>query len=155
MKIVIKMNDSSVRIMALHNEAAQAFEHDPEVAVGAEIASWPKQDQTGVESWRAMPDEAIPTDRTFRNAWADTSKELVIDHDMEKCREIWRNRMRKVRAGKLAALDVETTRAIEIGAPTQPIYARKQALRDVTQDPAIAAAATPEELKQFWPSILS
>ena len=35
------------------------------------------------------------------------------------------------------------------------IAKRKQALRDVTADPAIEAARTPDELRAVWPAELS
>lgn len=87
----------------------------------------------------------VPADRTFRNAWNWTGK---VDHDMEKCRAIHRDRMRAARAPKLAALDVRQLRG-------EDVEAEKTALRDVTADPAIDAAKTPEELKLVWPEILS
>ena len=57
---------------------------------------------------------------------------------------------------KLAALDVEYQHADERGdvAEKARIAAKKQALRDVTADPAIEAAQTPEALKAVWPDIL-
>jgi len=154
MQLVIKRSDGGVSIMTLLGEAAQAFEHDPETVVRAEIAAWTQADQDAVVSWRAMPDEAIPTDRTFRGAWADTTPEAVIDHDMPKCREIWRKKMRAARKPLIEATDTEFMRALETGAPTADISTRKQALRDVTADPAIGKAKTPEELKAVWPACL-
>lgn len=96
----------------------------------------------------------IPADRTFRSAWED--KGVAIDVNMPKAREIHRNRLRDMRAPKLAQLDVDYQRADERGdaAEKQSIAQRKQALRDVTADPAIDAAATPEELKAVLPAAL-
>lgn len=158
MQVVIKRPDGGVSIMVLQGLAAEAHELAPEyldMIVQAEISQWPKEDQGAVVSWRAMPDDAIPTDRTFRAAWSDTSKELVVDQDMAKCRNIWRDHMRAARAPKLAALDVEVMRAIEAGDDTKAIADKKQALRDVTKAAEIEAATTPEELKAVWPAILA
>jgi hypothetical protein len=96
----------------------------------------------------------IPADRTFRNAWKCGAGK--IEHDMAKCREIQKNRLRELRAPKLAALDVEFMRALEAGdtAKCAEIAAQKQALRDVTKDPAIAVAKTVEELKAAVPAVL-
>lgn len=101
-----------------------------------------------------VEDTIIPTDRTFRNAWKAGIG--VIEYDMPKCRDIWRNRMRVARAPKLAVLDAEYLRADERGdtAEKQRIAAEKKKLRDVTIDPRIEAAQTPEVLKLIWPSIL-
>ena len=95
---------------------------------------------------------ALPTDRSFRNAW-----KADMTHDMERCRHIHRERMRAVRAPKLAALDAEYQRADEGGdtEKKQAIAARKQALRDVTKHPDIEAVKTPEQLKAVWPKELS
>ncbi len=93
-------------------------------------------------------------DRTFRNAWMwEGSK---IGHDMAKARDIKRAQLRKARRPLLEVLDIDYTRADERGDAEEKerIATRKQALRDVTVDPAIEAAQTPEELKQVWPEIL-
>jgi predicted metalloendopeptidase len=90
-----------------------------------------------------VDESAIPFDRTFRNAWkANGSK---IEHDMAKCREITKDRLRAERAPLLAAQDVAYQRALEASADTSAIVAEKQRLRDVTQ---LADAATSlDELK--------
>jgi hypothetical protein len=156
LRIVIKRNDGGVSVMhptLFLQEVIDAAPNHLEEIIGAELAQWPPEDQAAVVSWRAVPDEAIPTDRTFRNAWVDDGK--AVQHDMPKARNIWRNKMRKARAPLLAGLDVEVMRALEQGKPTTDIATRKQALRDVTADPAIEAAQTPEALKAVWPQALA
>lgn len=99
--------------------------------------------------------EAIPTDRTFRNGWkAGAGK---VEHDMPKCREIHKDKLRGLRAPMLAALDTEYMRADETGnvALQAQIVAKKQVLRDVPQNPAIAAAQTPEALKAVLSAVLA
>lgn len=98
--------------------------------------------------------DSIPTDRTFRNAWKTTGDR--IEHDMPKAREIRRNQLRALRMPKLEALDVAYLLADERGdiAEKQRIVAQKQVLRNVTADPAIEAAQTPEELKAVMPDVL-
>ena len=115
-------------------------------------------------AWDKLPTDAInprfvdaadvPVDRTFRNAWEDTG---TISVNMPKAREIHKDHLRQKRAPLLAALDVEYQRADEKGdtALKAQIAARKQALRDVTKHPAIAAAKTPDELKVAIPEELS
>lgn len=90
---------------------------------------------------------AIPPDRTFRNAWKANGAGIVVD--MPKARELHRIKLRELRAPKMGALDVAYMIADERGdtVEKQRIAALKQALRDVTSDPAIEAAQTPEELK--------
>ncbi|NGX98180.1 MAG: hypothetical protein G4V63_24140 [Candidatus Afipia apatlaquensis] len=73
---------------------------------------------------------------------------------MDRCREVWKGRLRRARAPKLAELDVAVMRAIESGGDTSDLARKKQALRDVTKHPDIEAAKTPEELKAVWPEEL-
>jgi hypothetical protein len=87
----------------------------------------------------------VPADRTFRGAWAFNG--AAVEIDMTKARDIHRDNLRAERAPKLAALDVAYMKALEQGGDTFYIAADKQALRDVTTDPRIEAAATPDALK--------
>jgi hypothetical protein len=87
----------------------------------------------------------VPADRVFRGAWQFNG--AAVEIDMDKARDIHRNNLRAERAPKLAALDVAYMKALEQGSITTTIAAQKQALRDVTTDPRIEAAATPDALK--------
>jgi len=78
----------------------------------------------------------------------------MITINMSKARNIHRDAMRQARAPLFKDLDLAYMRATEAGADTSEIIAKKQALRDVTTDPAIDAAQTPEELKAVWSEIL-
>jgi hypothetical protein len=112
--------------------------------------------KAGIEwvSWRRVDEANIP-DRDFRDAWQFDGSAIV--HDMAKARAIHRDRMRAARVPLLAALDIAYQRADEVGdtAGKADVAARKQALRDVTADPAIAAATTPAALRAVWPEILT
>lgn len=89
---------------------------------------------------KIVPASEIPDDRTFRNAW---TPDLSID--LDKAKEITKQRLRSERGPKLAALDVEFMKALETGADTKAITAEKQRLRDIT---ALAdEAKTPDDLK--------
>lgn len=100
-----------------------------------------------------LDESDIPEDRTFRNAF-DIAPDGSIIVDMPKARDIHRDRMRAARAPKLAALDVEIIRALESGSGTSQIVVAKQSLRDVTKDPRIEAAGSPDELAAIWPDVL-
>ena len=80
----------------------------------------------------------------------------MITVNMTKAVEIKKDMIRAERAPKLAQLDVEFMRAVEAGDADKQaeIAAKKQALRDATDDPAITAATTPDELKAVTPSAL-
>ena len=69
---------------------------------------------------------------------------------MAKAREIHKTNIRNARIPKLAELDVEFTKALETGASTTDIVAKKQALRDAPADSGIAAAADEAALKAQW-----
>ena len=77
----------------------------------------------------------------------------MITVNMTKAREIKKDQIRADRKPMLEALDVAFMRAVELGDNAQQasIAAEKQTLRDATNDPAIAAAETPEELKAVNP----
>lgn len=81
---------------------------------------------------------------------------MTITINMGRAREIHGDRLRALRAPILAQLDVEYQRADEKGdaAGKKAVAVRKQALRDVTADPAIDTATTPEALAAVMPAAL-
>lgn len=76
----------------------------------------------------------------------------MISIDMEKAKEIHRNRIRKARKLKFEELDVEFQRELEKGTNSniKPIVETKQQLRNSPADPMIELAKTPEALKAAW-----
>jgi len=70
--------------------------------------------------------------------------------DMAKAREIHKTNIRNARTPKLAELDIEFQKALETGASTTDIVAKKQALRDAPADSGITSASTADELKAQW-----
>ena len=70
--------------------------------------------------------------------------------DMAKAREIHKTNIRNARATKFAELDIEFQKALETGASTTDIVAKKQALRDAPADSGIAAASDTDALKAQW-----
>lgn len=71
----------------------------------------------------------------------------MITINMEKARDIQRDRIRAERAPLLQQADVAYMRALEAGdGSVADVREKKQALRDATQSPLIDAAETPEEL---------
>jgi flagellar basal body rod protein FlgB len=69
--------------------------------------------------------------------------------DMAKAREIHKTNIRIARTPKLQELDVEFQKALETGASTTDIVAKKQALRDAPADAGIAASDA-DALKAQW-----
>ena len=70
--------------------------------------------------------------------------------DMAKAKEIHKANIRSARKSKLASLDIDFQRALEVGAATTSIVAQKQALRDAPAAAGITTATTAEELKAQW-----
>jgi hypothetical protein len=71
----------------------------------------------------------------------------MITVNMTKAREIQKEVIRAERKPQLEALDIDYMKALEQGGDAAAIAAQKQMLRDVTADPRIEAATTPDELK--------
>ena len=74
-------------------------------------------------SYEIVEDSAIPTDRSFRNAWKQNSK--TIETDMTKAKEIHKDKIRIARTPKLAELDIEFQKALETSSSTTDIVAKK------------------------------
>ena len=70
--------------------------------------------------------------------------------DMAKAREIHKANIRAAREEKFKELDVEFQKALETGASTTDIVAKKQALRDAPADSGITAASDAAALKAQW-----
>lgn len=113
------------------------YQHGDGVAV-----IYPAEEKTVEDCMRSVPagvlckvvDESeIPQDRYFRNAWQLSDKGIGVD--IERAKEIQRDRWRKIREPILAALDIEFMMAVEDSSPSRrnTIASKKQALRDVTK----------------------
>ena len=94
----------------------------------------------------------MPANRDFRGAWVLDGS--VISEDMDKAKEIFKDKIREVRKPLLEAKDVELMKALEAGTSTTAIAAAKDALRDAPAASAISSASTISELKAAWDSSL-
>ena len=100
-------------------------------------------------SWRVLGEAEVPEDRSYRDAWVD--RDGLIDHDMIKARDIYRSRLRRLRAPMLEDLDIEYQRADEADDKERKrsIAAQKQRLRDATTDPRIEQCTSIDALKDL------
>jgi hypothetical protein len=101
----------------------------------------------GAVSYNAA-DYQIPVERTFRDAWEADENSAVINVNLEKAKDIWRDKIREARKPMLEQLDTAYMRALETGADTTQIIADKQVLRDAPAHPNINAATSVSELIQ-------
>lgn len=157
----IDPEDPTQRILTRHYDVTPAYV-DALIAkyvnAGAPESERAWRDGLLPVSWRFVPNSYVDdqADRYFRGAWKDAPGRTKPDVDMPKAREIHRQQLRRLRAPLLEQLDTEYLQADEAG--DQPakvrVAARKRALRDVTADPAIDAAETPEQLKAVIPEVL-
>lgn len=107
----------------------------------------------GVTTYSIVEDSAIPTDRSFRGSWVGVdigNTGATITTDMTKAKEIHKTNIRDARTPLLAALDIEFQKALETGADTSTIVAKKQTLRDAPAASGISTAASEADLKAQW-----
>jgi hypothetical protein len=80
----------------------------------------------------------------------------MITINLDKAKNIQKDRWRNARKPLLEKLDVEFLKAIETNntAKQQEIISKKQQLRDVTNTD-LSNISTPDQLKNVWPSILN
>ena len=74
----------------------------------------------------------------------------IVKIDMAVAKEIHKTNIRNARTPKFAELDIEYQKALETGASTTDIVAKKQALRDAPADSAIDSATDESDLKAQW-----
>jgi hypothetical protein len=76
----------------------------------------------------------------------------MITIDINKAKEVWKNKIRNARTSALAKLDIDFIKAQEEGNDTASIIADKQTLRDLPSQ--VDAATTVEEIKAVWNNML-
>lgn len=83
---------------------------------------------------RALADEDLPTDRTYRQAWCDVTPDSKINLNVEKVKDISLNNLRAERQKKFEELGVPVKLAPAVEALLdQDLRDKLQALRDVTE----------------------
>jgi len=80
----------------------------------------------------------------------------MISINMDKAKEMFKNKVREVRKPILEKKDGEYIRCLEVGDNEKiaSIISEKQLLRDAPADPNISLASNIEELKTSWNSEL-
>ena len=73
---------------------------------------------------------------------------MPLKINIDKAKNIWKDKIRNARKPKLEELDVEFVRAQETGADTSAIVAKKKELRDFPAQ--VDSATTTDEIKAVW-----
>jgi hypothetical protein len=76
----------------------------------------------------------------------------MITIDINKAKEVWKDKIRQARTSALAKLDIDFIKAQEQGLDTSTIVATKQTLRDLPSQ--VDTANSIEEIKAVWNSLL-
>ena len=95
-------------------------------------------------------DATVPSDRHFRGAW--TLSGSTITEDLATSKDIFKDKIREVRASLLAAEDVVYMKALEVDDADAKAASvtKKQALRDAPAASAITSASSISALKTAW-----
>lgn len=142
--VAVSFQDGSVGRMQLFGGSA---DEEIQVQVDQNTETWAAIGLKAV-SWHRCELTDFPVDHhDFRNAWTVADGKIVVD--LEKAREVTRQRLRAERAPVLAEKDIDAFKAMEAGdtAALAVVSAEKQRLRDITQLPAIEAAKTIADLR--------
>ena len=93
---------------------------------------------------------SMPSERSFRGAWSLSG--TVITEDMDKAKEIFKDKIREVRKPLLEAEDTKFMKALEDAdtSAQNTIKTKKNSLRDAPAASAISSATTITELKAAW-----
>tara|TARA_Y100001937_G_scaffold118150_1_gene172198 strand:- start:143 stop:388 length:246 start_codon:yes stop_codon:yes gene_type:complete len=73
---------------------------------------------------------------------------MPLKINIDKAKNIWKDKIRVARKPKLEELDVEFVKAQETGADTSAIVAKKKELRDFPAQ--VDSATTTDEIKAVW-----
>jgi hypothetical protein len=103
-----------------------------------------------ITNYQIVDSSEIPSDREYRNAW---KYDNGINVDIDKAKEIHKDKLRIKRKPLLQRLDVDYMMALEKGDTIlcKQIAEEKQKLRDITKSPEITEARSVEDLKKFQP----
>jgi len=119
------------------------------VNIGGQLGEEATFIETGpIVSWRIVQPEDFP-DATYKNAWTDDGQKIT--HNMGQAREIFRQRLRRLREAKFKVLDSLRAPAVRQNntARIAELDAEAEKWADAPADPRIEAAQSVEELKQI------
>jgi len=141
-KVLVKRSDGSVAIVIPTKECTQELLQRDVLSVD------------GYVSHRDLSDQDIPVDRRWRNAWSDENEGSQIDINIEKCRKIHLNRLRKYRNKELENVDVEARINSKDSVKLEELNEKAQSLRDMPDELDLTVTNDPNLLYKVIPSVL-
>ena len=142
-KIIFTCPDGGVLVVhPLRNTIGETLTTDAEI----EQRAWNKLPVDAINPV-FIDESAIPTDRTFRNAWEHGGNSIT--QNIIKAKAIAHNKRREARSAEFAPLDIKATIPLEATAAE----AARQVVRDkyAAMQTAIDAATTIEQIKAVMP----
>jgi hypothetical protein len=116
------------------------------VIIPAESVELALKDVPAGVDYEIVPEDAIPSDRFFRNAW--TLGDCCVDLDLDKCKEIGHERRRAARTEEFQPFDEIIAKQIPGKDAAQAEEARQTIRNKYTEiQDAIDAAETPDDIK--------
>ena len=132
MRIIYKTLENTVTVIV------------PSSSWGGTMEELARKDVPSGLEYKIVEDSAIPTDWSLRNSW-EVDADFKISENLNKSKEITKERLRVERKPLLEAQDVLFMKAQESSSDTSAIVTEKQRLRDITA--SADSASTLDELK--------
>jgi hypothetical protein len=120
---------------------------------------WSSEYKYNRPMYKVVKRQQLSTQNQFyRDCWrlSESDNEL-IEIDVEKAKNVWKNKMRWARKDIFEKLDMDFFRVMEDGDSERQkeIAVKKKLLREVTDLPELKAAQTIEEIEAVWPEYLN
>ena len=132
MRIIYKTLENTVTVIV------------PSSSWGGTMEELARKDVPSGLEYKIVEDSAIPTDWSLRNSW-EVDADFKISENLNKSKEITKERLRVERKPLLEEQDVLFMKAQEDGTSTTAIVTEKKRLRDITKNED--SCTTTDELK--------
>lgn len=132
MRIIYKTLENTVTVIV------------PSSSWGGTMEELARKDVPSGLEYKIVEDSAIPTDWSLRNSW-EVDADFKISENLNKSKEITKERLRVERKPLLEKQDVLFMKAQEDGTSTTAIVTEKKRLRDITK--SVDSCTTTDALK--------
>ena len=132
MRIIYKTLENTVTVIV------------PSSSWGGTMEELARKDVPSGLEYKIVEDSVIPTDWSLRNSW-EVDADFKISENLNKSKEITKERLRVERKPLLEEQDVLFMKAQEDGTSTTAIVTEKKRLRDITK--SVDSCTTTDALK--------